>query len=291
MQLILRIAPLVALLACSPDPATPLDPGPPLDPDVASWWPDHAPLPAASRVGFFGDSITAGFGIGLPANRYARLLVENSDGWDDWSGGDLTSRYGALDVVDVSRSGAELPDLLDRQLPAFDEAVPFGAPGPTLIYVTIGGNDMLDALVSQGLPTIGDRIEADLREFATSLLAPGRFPDGVLLHVTNIYEPTDGEGQTDACFFGLNLAAVQPVLDDVNDRTRALAQELGFAWVDLRGHFLGHGFNHANPSNPNHHADDPTLWLQDDCIHPNRRGHHEVRRLFLAATDGEPLPL
>jgi lysophospholipase L1-like esterase len=289
------VAALLVASACTEPagPATNLPPEPSFDPDVASWMPEQAPFADATRVVFLGDSITAGYGIDVDANAYANLLVHNHDSsWPESAGDDLTTRYGELEVVDVSVSGAETPDLLERQIPDLIEAIGPSAPGPTLIYVTIGGNDLVYALTEPGgLATIADDVEANLRAMAEQLLDPGLFPDGALLHVTNVYEPTDGEGQADECFFGLDLAGVEPVLDDTNARSLALAQELGFAWVDLRGHFRGHGFNHDLASNDWHDPDDPTLWLQDDCIHPNRRGHHELRRLFLAATDGVPLPL
>lgn len=55
--------------------------------------------------------------------------------------------------------------------------------------------------------------------------------------------------------------------------------------VDLHRHFLGHGFHHLDAQNPNHVEDDPTRWFHNDCIHPNDRGHHEIRRLFYEAVD------
>ena len=141
------------------------------------------------------------------------------------------------------------------------------------------------------LETIPELIEGNIQTLAESLQDPQRFPDGSMLFLTNIYEPTDGTGQADECFMGLDIGNSREYLFDANRRTLALAQELDFGWVDLRGQFAGHGFNHDDTSNPFYHDQDPTLWFQDDCIHPNRRGHHELRRLFLAAVDGEPLIL
>jgi len=65
------------------------------------------------------------------------------------------------------------------------------------------------------------------------------------------------------------------------------AAERGFAVLDLRGHFLGHGYHAEDPTVPSYDPEDPTLWFAPDCIHPNDRGHHEVRRLFHAAITGE----
>ena len=65
--------------------------------------------------------------------------------------------------------------------------------------------------------------------------------------------------------------------------------EKGFSVVDLRGHFSGHGFNASDSSVYGHDAEDTSNWFDNDCIHPNDRGHHEIRRLFHAAIEGLPL--
>lgn len=276
----------LALLACTADDDTdPLDNLMP-DPDAASWSPEHFPPDQLDRVVFLGDSITYGYGIDVAANQYKNLLVENHDRrWPTFAGDDLTARYGAVEVLDASRNGAETDDLQGQ----IDQLRSQPTDGTTAVFVTIGGNDLVGALTSPGgLDNIAPRIEANVADAVDALQA--LYPQSHLLF-TNVYEPTDGEGQTNACFMGLSVAAAEPALDDANARTLALAKDRGFAWVDLRGHFKGHGFNHERETIDAYHDDDPTLWLQSDCIHPNARGHHELRRLFLAAFDGEPLPL
>lgn len=282
---------LIALgtLACTPGADPSDDPGIPPDPDVQSWSPPSFPPAAVDRIVFLGDSITAGYGIDNRANRYTSLLEQNNDTrWAEFIGDDLTARYGPVEVVDVSRSGAQTPDLTERQIPDLEAQGPF--PGPTAVFITIGGNDLVNGLTAPGGPSsVPPRVEANIRAAVDELKA--LFPDGASILITNIYEPTDGEGQTNECFFGLRVDAAEPALDDANGRTLALAQEQGFAWVDLRAHFKGHGFNHGRETIDAYDAADPTLWLQDDCIHPTARGHHEIRRLFLAALDNEPLAL
>ncbi len=285
------LAGLLALTACTAGDPLETDDVPDLDPDVASYSPAAAPLADVQRVVFLGDSITAGFGIDNPARTYTSLLVENDDTrWPEFAGDDLTTRYGDLDVIDVSVSGAEVPNILNQQIPNLDDALNAdGNEGPTLVFVTIGGNDLLGALPN--LDGLAEQISGDIEDMALELTDPDRFPDGSLLLLTNIYEPTDGEGQADQCFLGLDVTALEPILDDTNDRTRDLAEQIGFSWVDLRGHFRGHGWNFDDTSIDAYHPDDPSRWLQDDCIHPNARGHHELRRLFLAAADNAPLTL
>ena len=79
-------------------------------------------------------------------------------------------------------------------------------------------------------------------------------------------------------------------MDDLNHGLKRLATDLDFAVMDLRGHFRGHGVYAEDAENLAHDEDDPTRWFIDDCIHPNDRGHHEIRRLFYSAIEGTPLP-
>jgi len=264
----------------------------PADPDVSTWVPDGWPPAEPARLIFLGDSITDGAGVLDQSLAYPSLLVDNNDeAWPDHAAADLAARWPGIEVIDVARGGATTDTVLSSQLPSIEAALGGPAAGPTLVVGTIGGNDVTNTLFSFGdldaeAPRIIDNVDAIAQWFDDE-----RFPDGAYVYLTNIYEPTDGEGQVDECFFGLDLSNVQPTFDAINSGTLAKAQANGWAWVDLRGHFLGHGFRHDDPDSAAYHADDPSLWLSRDCIHPNQRGHHEVRRLFLAAIDGEPLSL
>ncbi len=285
---------LLLALACTEggtEPLLPTEPTVEPDPDVRSYWPDTFPPPAASRIVFFGDSITRGYGVENEDNVYKRLLVENNDGkWPTFEGDDLTARYGELEVVDVSRDGATTDTVLLQQLPLVEEALGPTAAGPTLVVGTIGGNDMLAAVFSGDLEAATEVFLANIEQITDFFLDPERFPDGAYLAITNVYEPTDGIGQVEECFYGLDMGPLREDFDVANQATLALAERDGWAWIDLEAHFVGHGFRHDEDGFWAD-EDDPTLWFQPDCIHPNTRGHHEVRRLFLAALDGEPLPL
>jgi hypothetical protein len=101
----------------------------------------------------------------------------------------------------------------------------------------------------------------------------------------DVYDPSDGTGHVDGCFFNLTLPELVAALDVWRDRYVELATEMGFAVVDGLGHFHGHGHSYADPENPWYDAEDPSGWF-DDCVHPNDRGHHEIRRLFFEAIAG-----
>ena len=245
-------------------------------------------LPDAPRtVIFLGDSITAGAGAPGTEEDYARLLVHNAPTWPDWEGRDLASRYPGIGVVDVSEGGAWTGTVLGDQLDRFEEQVSLPLEGEALVIMTVGGNDLQSVLLDPG--AVDERVDKTVdnwAEIAAYFLDEDRFPDGSTVLLANVYEPTDGVGQAAGCFYGLNLSALLPSLHAANTQLRERAEALGFSALDLRGAFLGHGFHHSSPTTPHYDADDPSLWLANDCIHPNPRGHHEVRALFWQAIAG-----
>ena len=302
-QLALLLIPL-ALLACTPAPSTGDDDNEPsgwdyaIDPDVDTYLPADYRADDPQRVIFLGDSITAGAGASANDLDYPSLLVENDNQeWAGWNDYDLRSLFGLSEVVDVSQGGATTGSLVNSQLPDLSGRIDDVVSGQSIVVITIGGNDMQSAIFP--LLISGDR-EAEYQRFIDPVIDnmvelldyfgdDTRFPDGVFVYMTNVYEPTDAVGQTSACFLNTDLSPVLEYFDRANAELRAVAEERAIGWVDLRGHFLGHGHNHDDESGPGYEAEDPSLWFSSDCIHPNDRGHHELRRLFYTAIDGRPL--
>jgi lysophospholipase L1-like esterase len=245
---------------------------------------------------FMGDSITNG--VGAPDGLdYVDLLYDNDDALHpEYAGVDLLDWYPTLDgAVDVSISGATTDTLVDAGIPALtgwmEAEYPDGLDGPALIVITIGGNDLQQGMLPfvAAQPIVDGALDR-LEEALDVLQDPVWFPHGADILVTNVYEPSDGVGQS-PCFLGLNYTDKLPFLDQYNARLHDLGERRGVGIVDLRGHFLGHGAHHDDPANPHYDAADPTRWFAPDCIHPNTRGHHELRRLMLGALDGQLAPL
>lgn len=242
-----------------------------------------------STVVFLGDSITAGAGAQGGDNSYASLLVNNSSDWPDWDGIDLATRFPGIGVIDVSKGGAWTGTVLGEQLAQFEEQVTLPFTGEALVVLTVGGNDLQSVLLDpSGVDERVAKTVANWRETAEYFLDAQRFPDGATVLMANVYEPTDAVGQAAGCFYGLNISSLLPSLHEANTQLRGLAEDVGFSALDLRGTFLGHGFHHSNAASAHYDADDPSLWLANDCIHPNPRGHHEVRALFWRAIAGGP---
>lgn len=288
---------LVSLLAvlgaagCMAPPPVPQeepDPTPAEDlPPTGPYLPSDYDGSASERLVFLGDSITAGsVGGGL---NYRQLLVANDDvRWPDAAGHDLSTAWPELvEVINLSVGGSTSRVVADVQLPRLDLALgKRPGPGPTASVMTIGGNDMqfaLAAFLTQGEAAAIERVDillTNLGRVVDALTDPARFPDGGRVYLANVYEPTDAVGYYDGCFGGIDLVPMVQILEDANARIRAFAVERGVAMIDLRARFLGHGFYFDDEGNVAYDPDDPTLWFLDDCIHPNERGHHEVRSLF-----------
>lgn len=253
---------------------------------------DYVAAPPA-RVIFLGDSITDGFGQSRAGLEYVALLQANDGGtWPDHATMDFTGLWGAVpEVIDVATGGATTGTVKNRQLDDVAEALGGPAVGESVVVVTVAGNDVQTLIVQPDrTDEVVDTAVANLAAIVDFFEDEAQFPDGVRLYLANVYEPSDGVGQADACFFGLELQDVLAGLWQMNDAVLALAQERGFASLDMWSHFLGHGMYAEDTANPYHHADDPTGWFASDCIHPNDRGHHEIRRLFWYALAGEPFP-
>jgi hypothetical protein len=269
------------------------EPPPSLDAMVNSYIPQNYAPEEVARVVFVGDSITAGTGATNRNLPYTKLLRENDDDtWPTATELDFTGIYGEEpEVIDEALGGATTASLVTKQLPHVTEALGDTVSGVTAVVVTIAGNDV-QALIAQPSKTeeTAEKIVANLSDFYDYFEDPVRFPDGSVIFLANVYEPSDGVGQYDDCFYGLNLVEVLESLDYINEATLAQAKERNVAWIDMRGHFLGHGFYAEDTENPYHHPDDPSVWFDDDCIHPNDRGHHEIRRLMWYALAGESFP-
>lgn len=280
------------LLACTDE--NPTLPGAP--PELATYVPEAYAPDHLERLVFMGDSITAGLGVSEDPLAYARLLERNDDeAWPAFADADLQSVAPSPEVVDVAVPGATTTTVLEQQLLALTETAGASS-GETAVFVTVGGNDVQQAMFrvliegSGAEAEVADAVEANIGALVAALLDPALFPDGAFVYLANVYDPTHGTGLHPSCFGGLDVSFMASVLDDTNDRIRSVAEANGVAMIDLHGAFLGHGHWAEDPTAPFVDPSDPTVWFTSDCIHPNDRGHHELRLQFLAAATGDSYP-
>ena len=195
----------------------------------------------------FGDSI-------LDCARYndygvtpGQLLVRNDDRlFPEFRGRDLQSR-GPARLEHRARDGATVGGLASQAAGLTvddDEAV---------ALVTIGGNDLLQGLITDPGPGI-DRFGRALDAFLAAL------PIRPVL-IGNVYDPTFGDDRQ-------NFLGVEPAIARANHRRmNAVLADLGNrygALVDLHAHFL---------------TGDPSWYTR--TIEPSLVGASEVRRAFL----------
>ena len=202
----------------------------------------------------------------------ASLLYKNSEErWPDDVGDDLSSRHPGIVFQNLAADGATLGDVFGEQMPlvtASDE--------PTLLTLTIGGNDLLSAYGNRPSRKLLERIVQDIGEAYDFLVDQlrSRFPNGTLI-VATVYDPSDRTAKIPGVHDGAKLPL--DILDMLNDHIRALA--VGTPRVllaDLYARFLGHGVT----------APESEQWYwKRSLIEPNARGASEIRHAWLDLLD------
>ena len=243
-----------------------------------------APLPASASEGeapiqlTVGDSVAFGIGTDRPEiHGYTAVLNRWAHGLDcrnDQRGG-----CPHLDLVNLSVPGATSTSLIGSQLP---NAVQLLAernhdPDPDndveLINVTIGGNDLFSPVVaacSGGItPNCVGVVEGALTTYAANLgvilgtLRSTAGP-GTEIVIMTYYNPLG------AC----HLSALAPLADlilegggpvpiGINDIIRATAAATSVEVADTHGQL-----------------DEGDFVGGQDCLHPDKSGHHKIARIF-----------
>jgi acyl-CoA thioesterase I len=205
--------------------------------------------PVAFTLYTFGDSI-------LDCGRYnehgvhpGQLLVRNDDAlFPDFKGRDLLSR-GPARLEHRAVDGATV-----RDLPA--QVRRLASPkGSAAALLTVGGNDLLQGLVSDrgaGIREFESRLDRFLRQLTIRPVLLG-----------NVYDPTLGDDARN--FLGVEPRVSRANLRRMNEVLGSLAVRHG-RLVDLHAHFL---------------RGDPSWFTR--TIEPSLRGASEVRRAFLPA--------
>ena len=224
-----------------------------------------------------GDSISIDEYAGGPGRGGASLLFRNrDDDFPDWRGRDLVSLHPDARFDLLATDGATTRTLADVQLPRL-AALPAR---PTLVTLTIGGNDLLSAYgdTASAREAIG-RVQAAvvraLDEVVTRLAPGGRVVVGT------VYDPSDGTG--DAGRLGLPpWPEAVAVIAELNEALREVASARGAAVAEIAERFHGHGLLAGDASRPDPRPAERDLWLCS-VIEPNAWGAGGVREAFWSA--------
>ena len=108
-----------------------------------------------------------------------------------------------------------------------------------------------------------------------------RFPGGCRIFIANIYDPTDGVGDT----FNAGLPPWPEGIDVLEAYNNVIADLVKFRrnafLIDAHHTFLGHGIHCRQFWRPYYDAEDPHYWYWENLEDPNDRGYDALRRLFL----------
>ena len=227
-----------------------------------------------------GDSISIDDYAGGPGRGGPSLLFRNrDDDFPQWRGRDLVSTDPQASFALLASDGATTRTLLDSQLPRLVAR----HVRPTLVTLTIGGNDVLGvygdtAAARATVEQVSVRVSHALTELR-ALLAPG----GRVV-VGTVYDPSDGTGDTARLGLPPWPEAVG-LIAELNDALRRVARQHGAGVAEIGECFLGHGLRAGDPSRPEPRPRQKDLWLCS-VIEPNAWGAGGVREAFWAALRG-----
>jgi len=273
---------------------------------------NHQVIEDIERVVFVGDSVT----VGTPpqwAHEYYRSRLAQSlsvkfglmppdqlwEGVNIFDGTSLTKRSGGF--TSCARYGARTDDLIQDNALLTDCFEPEDFARRTLIIMTIGGND-ISSLTQDGINgetperlwEKNQQFVGLMRDAIAWIRTPERFPNGVNVVFSNMFEFTDGTGDVSACpaaglaGFGAEWEDPQLLADLViwaNEQYMSIAVEYAVDMIFMLEHFCGHGFNAQDSTAPCYRGPDAETWFDLTCIHPNAQGHAEITRLFNAVID------
>ncbi len=268
---------------------------------------NHQDILGVERVVFLGDSVAVGTPP-TPTDEFYRSLVAEDlsvqfgleppsllwEWYDLINGTTLIQESG--DFASCARWGARTDDLMedsDQVLSCLPEEE---RDKTTLVVISMGGND-LSSLTSgfiDGVPTADLWLETyafmqKMRDAVAWITEPGRFPNGVYVIFSNLYEFTDATGDVTSCplaeLAGFSDAVTDPALSEMvvwaMEEFMHIAVDTGTDMLFLLETFCGHGFNYDDPEGRCYRGADAELWFDLTCIHPNPTGHAKMAEMVM----------
>jgi lysophospholipase L1-like esterase len=222
-----------------------------------------------------GDSISIDHYAGGEGRGGASLLARNrDDDFPQWRGRDLATLDPHLSYHLLATNGGTTSTLVESQLRWLERS----ALAPTVVTLTVGGNDLLEAYgdtrrAREVVSIVHTRVGQALVRLRSVLRQPSD-----LVIVGTVYDPSDGTG--DAARVGLPpWPQVVDVLAELNAELREVAAEHGARVADIHGYFLGHGLRAGNPAQSDPRPANRDLWFCN-VIEPNAWGASAVRAAF-----------
>jgi lysophospholipase L1-like esterase len=223
-----------------------------------------------------GDSISIDDYAGGAGRGGASLLFANRDeDFPEWRGRDLRGLDPDTSFALLATDGATTGTLLQTQLPRLT-----ALPAPTLVTLTIGGNDLLGAYGdTAGAREVIARVRSDV-DRALPLITAAMAEHGRLVLGT-VYDPSDGTGNTARLGLPPWPDGVA-LIDELNSLLRELAAHHGALVAEIAEEFSGHGLRAGDPAREDPRPAQRDLWFCN-VIEPNAWGAGGVRAAFWAA--------
>ena len=169
-----------------------------------------------------------------------------------------------------------------------------------LVIITMGGND-LNELTEKVVHEYPEEELWDVASVATENMKKGfewlddteRFPNGISVIYANLYEFTDGTGDTSSCplseIVSLNVTIDDPILEEITIWMQKEYLEIGkehdFDMLFLMETFCGHSFHHNNPDTRCYLGPETERWFDNTCLHPTPKGHEVIADMFFSMID------
>ncbi len=269
---------------------------------------NHQEIRDIERVVFLGDSVTAGTPPSSETQFYRNLLADSlaaefgleSPNWfwqsvNPFDGQSYVQDSG--DFATCAKWGARTDDLMRDNDQVIDCLPEDKRHLNTLVVVTIGGNDLASLtrgfMEGHSVETLWSQTHESLalvREAVEWITTPGRFPNGVSVIFTNLYEFTDATGDTSSCpaadLAGMGGGVSDPALEEMviwsMEEFMSIAVDTGTDMLFLLESFCGHGYHYDDPSSRCYRGPDAELWFDLTCIHPNPTGHTQIADMFMS---------
>ncbi len=237
-----------------------------------------------------GDSITYGFGAPEGYSYFDRLIRNPPEDSCDMTERNLSAVFPKLTAQNIAVSGS----VSAQHMEAIQD-IPVQPPDTLgVVVITTGGNDLIHnygrtapkecaiygATFEMAKPWIQNYKEC-LEKMIVDITE--KFPGGCNIFLANIYDPSDGTGNTERW-----LTDLPPwpdgllILAEYNKIISKCANKHdNVHLVDIYTAFLGHGLHCKKFWLKHYQFDDPHYWysiIED----PNPRGYDAIRRLFLS---------
>ena len=226
-----------------------------------------------------GDSISIDdYAGGVGCGGASLLYTNRDDDFPQWRGRDLASSHPGASFTLLATDGATVRTLRDVQLPRLASL----GVEPTLVTLTIGGNDIMSAYgdtqaARAAIEEVADVLAWVLTELDGLLALAGRMVVGT------VYDPSDGTGE--AGRLGLpSWPDAVAVIAELNGMLRHVASAHGAAVAEIEQRFRGHGVLAGDPSQPQPRPAERDLWYCH-VIEPNAWGASGVREAFGTALE------